>query len=319
MKKSITYDEIENALTGYTKLATFKKDYPKHNARAYYMGWAEDLFSHLSKYNRNHTVESIQTEALKYNHRSDFFNESIAEYKAAVKMNVLDIVCSHMIRKPLIRMTTSDFIIKAIALHGDRYDYSLVNYENSHKNITIICDIHGKFQQTPNTHLTSKGCSECGRLANWDGRRKWNTDTLKLEALKYKNKVDFKIHSAGAYSAAYDKDLLNNICKHMDYGGQGFNVNKPAQVYLYEIDGIYLGFGITSVPKQRHREHRRNLSGRDFKLINTYDFKDGNDALNIEKELYKIPKLSIDVEGFRRECVSLDLLNEVKTIISDYK
>ncbi len=267
---------------------------------------------------KKHTNLAIHIEALKYQYRKDFEVNARGMYKAALKRGTINIVCSHMTRKPLIRMTTSDFIIKAVNLHGERYDYSLVNYENSHKKITIICDIHGEFQQIPNDHLTSKGCAECGRMTNWDGRRKWNIDTLSVEALKYENKVDFKLYSAGAYSEAYRKNILNDICSHMNYGGQGFDVNKPAQVYLYEIDGIYLGFGITGVPKQRHREHRRNLSGRDFKLLNTYNFKDGNDALNIEKELYKIPKLSINVEGFRRECVSLDLLSEVKTIIKSY-
>ena len=55
----------------------------------------------------------------------------------------------------------SEFIAKAIAVHGDVYDYSRVNYINAHTKITIICSLHGEFNQIPNSHLSGKGCKFC--------------------------------------------------------------------------------------------------------------------------------------------------------------
>lgn len=59
------------------------------------------------------------------------------------------------------RLNTSTFIEKARAVHGDKYDYSLVEYTSAFNRVTIICPIHGEFQQQPNNHLQGKGCSRC--------------------------------------------------------------------------------------------------------------------------------------------------------------
>ena len=60
------------------------------------------------------------------------------------------------------RLTTPEFIDKAKAVHGDRFDYSSVDYVNAHTNVTIICPNHGPFPQTPNNHLSGQGCPDCG-------------------------------------------------------------------------------------------------------------------------------------------------------------
>lgn len=57
--------------------------------------------------------------------------------------------------------STESFIKKAKLIHGDRYDYSLVEYINSHKKIKIICPEHGIFEQKPYHHLRGHGCSKC--------------------------------------------------------------------------------------------------------------------------------------------------------------
>ena len=60
------------------------------------------------------------------------------------------------------RKTTEQFIAEAKAVHGDRYDYSEVEYVHIRTKIKIICPEHGPFEQTPNSHLQRKGCPKCG-------------------------------------------------------------------------------------------------------------------------------------------------------------
>lgn len=60
------------------------------------------------------------------------------------------------------KLTTEQFIERARAVHGDKYDYSKVNYVNNSTKVTIICPKHGEFEQIPNSHLLGKGCRECG-------------------------------------------------------------------------------------------------------------------------------------------------------------
>lgn len=63
--------------------------------------------------------------------------------------------------------TTNEFIKDAIIIFGDTYDYSITNYKNSKEKITIICKIHGHFEQSPNTHLQGQGCKKCGQESWW--------------------------------------------------------------------------------------------------------------------------------------------------------
>lgn len=59
--------------------------------------------------------------------------------------------------------TTGEFIQLAKQIHGDRYDYSCVDYKNSTTPVTIICPKHGKFSMKPCVHLSNKsGCPKCG-------------------------------------------------------------------------------------------------------------------------------------------------------------
>lgn len=60
------------------------------------------------------------------------------------------------------KLTTTQFIEKAISIHGDKYDYSKVDYENAHSKVVILCGFHGDFYQTPNSHLGGSGCKKCG-------------------------------------------------------------------------------------------------------------------------------------------------------------
>ena len=61
------------------------------------------------------------------------------------------------------KLTTEEFIAKAKAVHGDKYDYSKVEYVDSTTKACIGCKKHGDFWQKPNIHLQGKGCFKCGR------------------------------------------------------------------------------------------------------------------------------------------------------------
>lgn len=48
------------------------------------------------------------------------------------------------------------------SIHGDTYDYSLVDYKSMHTKVKILCPIHGIFEQEPVAHFLQKqGCKKC--------------------------------------------------------------------------------------------------------------------------------------------------------------
>ena len=58
------------------------------------------------------------------------------------------------------RLTTNNFIEKSVKLHGDKWDYSKVEYINTRNKVIIICKDHGEFLQTPNSHLSGSACKK---------------------------------------------------------------------------------------------------------------------------------------------------------------
>lgn len=59
------------------------------------------------------------------------------------------------------KLTTEEFIEKAKIKHGDKYDYSLVDYQGAKVNVKINCKTHGEFHQSPTNHAQGKGCPKC--------------------------------------------------------------------------------------------------------------------------------------------------------------
>lgn len=58
-------------------------------------------------------------------------------------------------------------------IHGEKYDYSIVNYTNIKNKVKIICKEHGVFEQTPDSHIGKRGCPECTKYS-----KKWSTDNF---------------------------------------------------------------------------------------------------------------------------------------------
>lgn len=59
------------------------------------------------------------------------------------------------------KLTTNEWIKRAILIHSDKYDYSKVEYKDTNTKICIICSKHGEFWQTPKAHLKGQGCPKC--------------------------------------------------------------------------------------------------------------------------------------------------------------
>jgi len=78
------------------------------------------------------------------------------------------------------KMSTKKFIEKSIFLHGDRYDYNMVNYINFKTNVKIFCKTCGEyFEQLPHSHLEGYGCKICGYVSGADKNRMTTNEFIK--------------------------------------------------------------------------------------------------------------------------------------------
>lgn len=108
-----------------------------------------------------------------------------------------------------VKLTTNEFVTKALQIHGDKYDYSKVNYINSDTKIEIICKEHGIFQQSPNNHINQKnGCPNCGIIIRSELKRKSLDEFIKEATDIHGNKYDY---SKVEYKSANTNIII--ICK----------------------------------------------------------------------------------------------------------
>ena len=87
-------------------------------------------------------------------------------------------ICTKNKIKQKLSYTTEIFIKKAREIHGDKYDYSKVNYVNWETKICIICPKHGEFWQRPSEHLKGRGCKRCGDEKVSEKNKKTTTNSL---------------------------------------------------------------------------------------------------------------------------------------------
>ena len=96
-------------------------------------------------------------------------------------------LCIFILKYNMSKKLTNDvFIKKAKMIHGNKYDYSKVDYKNNHTKITISCDKHGDFEQLPNDHISKKcGCFKCS------GKGQTTDDFIKKSRLVHGDRYDY--------------------------------------------------------------------------------------------------------------------------------
>ena len=96
------------------------------------------------------------------------------------------------------KKTREEFIAEAREVHGDKYDYSKVEYVSNDTKVCIICPEHGEFWQVPFSHLLGIGCPKCGSSKIWEKRGRITTEEFvnrskELHGDKYDySKVEYK-------------------------------------------------------------------------------------------------------------------------------
>lgn len=123
------------------------------------------------------------------------------------------------------KLTTPEFISKSKEIHGDKYDYSSVDYKNSSSKVKIICPIHGEFLQSPNSHLDGHGCVKCGIEDLKHKTRRGQEDYIKKVEIVHNGKYTYektKYDGANKHiviTCPLHGDFVNTANKHLR--GQG--------------------------------------------------------------------------------------------------
>jgi len=154
--------------------------------------------------------------------------KKIGEYNyLEIKCNIHGIfekrVSNHINRKQgcsncskINKLNNDIFINRAIEIHGERYDYSNVDYINGMNKVQIICNVHGIFEQLPQNHLKGQDCPRCsGKLvlhedfinrANELHQNKYDYSQTKFIKMTEPVKIICKIHGLFEQQPRYHLD-----------------------------------------------------------------------------------------------------------------
>lgn len=170
--------------------------------------------------------------------------------------------------------TTEELIEQFKKIHGDKFDYSKVEYTKSNKKVKIICKKNHIFKQTPDSHLKGQGCPKCAGYYKTteefiEEAKQFHGDTYEYSNVEYKNATtnikitckkhgDFKqqphVHLRGAgcplcakvgfsigqiewltyLSLLHKKDI-----QHFNNGGEFVINSKPVDGYCKETNEVF--------------------------------------------------------------------------------
>ena len=242
--------------------------------------------------------------------------------------------------KPL---TTKKFKEKARNIHGDYYDYRKVKYINNQTDVTIVCPIHGDFEQTPGNHLHGYGCSRCAKTKRLteelfaEKARSIHGDWYNYDYVNYVNhqthvKILCPVH--GEFEQKPNKHLNGNGCPKCAVGLKEYYANKwlkenveryyrPCNIYLikmYNDTESFLKLGITTKDVNERYNTEKSKGGYSYEVIVEKETNRKNAILvelkakeHISRRAYQ-PQVQFD--GWT-ECYTLDAYNDLLEVIDN--
>lgn len=106
--------------------------------------------------------------------------------------------------------SANEFVQKATAIHGDKYDFSQVQYKAANKKVTVICKEHGIFLMTPQNILAGHGCPICAG----------NTQLDTLEFIKRSNEIHEGIYDYSRTKYVNNHEKVCIICHQKNRYGK---------------------------------------------------------------------------------------------------
>jgi len=134
-----------------------------------------------------------------------------------------------------IKKSTNQCIKDFIKIHGNKYDYSKVEYTNNRNKVDIICPIHGNFKQSPSKHLRGQNCPKCSKKSSAKKKKLSlqsfikkakkihgnKYDYSKVEYINNMTKIDIMCPIHGNFKQSPSKHLRGQNCPKCSFMSKG--------------------------------------------------------------------------------------------------
>lgn len=189
----------------------------------------------------------------------------------------------------------NSIIKKFKSIHGEKYDYSKVDFVKTTEKVCIICPIHGEFFQEPHAHIKGQGCPICGKEKKRISKT-YTTDEFikkskdiygelydysKVEYLNSKKKVEIICRIHGGFLIEPNSHLQGKGCPKCGNMKKGKNPNNKLYDFINKICGsenVIFEDNIIHVPNKKISFTIIDLhKGSEIKIKNTSHFLDNTE------------------------------------------
>jgi hypothetical protein len=179
-------------------------------------------------------------------------------------------------------LSTVDFIEKAIAVHGDKYNYEPTKYHRIKEKVAITCKKHGIYYQIAEAHLIGRGCTLCwqesysskgeSEVAEWISSLGLDVVRNDRNVMPNGMEIDILIPSLSIgieYNGCYwHSDRTNKAHQHA-FKHQGANSNGIRLITVWDYDWKHR----KDIVKRHLRhafnlDHGRRIHARTCKIVN---------------------------------------------------
>lgn len=89
------------------------------------------------------------------------------------------------------KLTTEEFIKRSMDVHGNLYDYRLVEYVGAKDKVKIFCKKHDLFEQGAKIHMDGHGCPSCANIVRGSNIALTTEKVIEKAIEKYGNFYDY--------------------------------------------------------------------------------------------------------------------------------
>ena len=209
------------------------------------------------------------------------------------------------------RLGKEEFIKRAKAKHGEKYDYSKVVYVNNREKVEIICPIHGSFFQPPDNHMKGVGCPGCKfdkttpllalsakkrqrekKFAIVGELKKIHNNKYDYSRVKYKSwdgSIEIVCPVHGVFNQTVNNHRQGRGCPKC--APSGFDEKIPAILYYIKItldDRQLYKIGITNRTVEKRYPLVRDREK--IEIIKTWEYPLGSEARKMERKIIRAHK-----------------------------
>lgn len=204
--------------------------------------------------------------------------------------------CGKKINHLALKKSTDEFIDKSNIIHNNFYDYSNTVYTSSRDKLTILCPIHGEFEQVAYYHTAGNGCPRCGF-------EKCNTN--------FQSKAEIEIYE---WLKSVKSDLV--ILQNDRTFGKEIDIFLPEENIGIEFNGLYWHSSNNRVDDKRcryqHKDKSEFFSKKGIQILQIME-NEWNDELkkSVWKStiLHKLGKTPVTIGA--RKCNIIQVNNKI--------